>query len=298
MDVENKGHLRFGNFEFRPATGELQRDGAPVRLQAQPAQVLGLLLRNPGKVITRTELKDAIWGTGTFVDFDRGLNFCIAQLRAALGDSAEASVYIRTLPKRGYQFIAPVSGPAEGSSAADRSVALRPAPSRLKGPWVLTLAMLSVAVGLVLLGRFFGPLRQPKASSVPAIRVAVARFDNETGNNELDRFADALSDSVTAKLTASSTGRYGVIGNAAILRVPRDQRDLLAIGSSLHADYVVLAQVRNDSLHCFVLAHLIHLPDQTHVAVTDLNCSASDSLQVPSNLADRIADKFSPLIAR
>ncbi|HET6170000.1 MAG TPA: winged helix-turn-helix domain-containing protein [Terracidiphilus sp.] len=101
--MENQGLLRFGNFEFRPATGELQRDGALVRLQAQPAQVLGLLLRNPGTVITRTELKDAIWGTGTYVDFDRGLNFCIAQLRAALGDSAEASVYIRTLPKRGYQ---------------------------------------------------------------------------------------------------------------------------------------------------------------------------------------------------
>jgi len=89
-----------------------------------------------------------------------------------------------------------------------------------------------------------------------------------------------------------------VIGNAAILRVPRNQRDLLAIGSSLNAGYVVLAQVRRDPSHCFVLAHLIHLPDQTHMAVTELDCSAIESVQVPSSLADRIATQFSPLIAR
>jgi TolB-like protein len=133
---------------------------------------------------------------------------------------------------------------------------------------------------------------------VPSTRVAVARFDNETGDAGLDRFADALTDSVTEKLTVSATGRYGVIGNAAILRVPRSQRDLVAIGSSLHAGYVVLAQVRRDPTHCFVLAHLIRLPEQTHVAVTELDCSAIDSVQVPPTLANRIASQFSPLIAR
>jgi DNA-binding winged helix-turn-helix (wHTH) protein len=67
--------VKFGAFDFDPATRELRRDGAPVRLQPQPAQVLACLLARPGEVVTREELRNAIWGEGTFVDFDRSLNF-------------------------------------------------------------------------------------------------------------------------------------------------------------------------------------------------------------------------------
>jgi TolB-like protein len=80
--------------------------------------------------------------------------------------------------------------------------------------------------------------------------------------------------------------------------VPREQRDLVAIWSALKTDYVVIAQVRRDSTHVYVLAHLIHLPEQTHVAVTELNYPADDSLQAQSDLAERIATRFSPHIER
>jgi TolB-like protein len=135
-------------------------------------------------------------------------------------------------------------------------------------------------------------------AAAQAPRVAVTRFDNDTGDPQFDQLADELSDSVTARLTTSSGDRYGVIGNAAILRLPRSQRDLTAIGSSLNARYVVLAQVRKDSSHFFVLAHLIRLPEQTHVAVTEITCATEDSLQDLSGIAQHIADKFSPLIAQ
>jgi len=161
---------------------------------------------------------------------------------------------------------------------------------------VWALASLVIAIGVVIIWLRIPRLHRPTTSTVPAIRVAVARFDNETGDAGFDRFADALTDAVTARLTAGSTGRYGVIGNAAILRVPRSQRDLVAIASSLHAGYVVIAQVRPDASRCSVLAHLIHLPEQTHVAVTMLKCPAADLVQTPSILGDQIADKFSPLI--
>ena len=291
--------LRFGIFEFFPATGELYRDGVLLRLQAQPAQVLGLLLSRAGQVVTRADIKNAVWGTETFVDFDRGLNFCIAQIRAALGDSAEVPVYVRTLPKRGYQFIAPVTSLPEVPPREDQP-ADPPVPStRHRRPWPagLAVALVSLSV-LTLSARFVRLLHRPAASSPQTTRVAVARFDNETGNPHFDGFADALSDSVTAKLTESGAQHYGVIGNAAILRVPRKQRDLTAIGSSLNAAYVVLAQVRSDSSHVFVLAHLIHLPEQTHVAVTQLDCPVSDSLQVSSDLAQRIVARFSPHVER
>src|SRR5215467_8334133 len=100
--------LQFGLFEFYPATRELYRDGVRLRLQAQPAQVLELLVAKAGEIVTRESLRQAIWGTETFVDFDRGLNFCIAQIRSALGDSAESPRFVRTVPKQGYKFIAPV----------------------------------------------------------------------------------------------------------------------------------------------------------------------------------------------
>jgi len=158
--------------------------------------------------------------------------------------------------------------------------------------------MLIVVCGALVVWERHSPLSQHQISAASATRVAVARFDNETGDAQFDRLADALSDSVTAKLTVAGTDRYRVIGNAAILRAPRSQRDLTAIGSTLNAGYVVLAQVRHDSTHFFILAHLIRLPDQTHVAVTELTCSPDDSLQNQSEMAQRIADRFSPLIAR
>src|ERR1017187_4435197 len=77
----------------------------------------------------------------------------------------------------------------------------------------------------------------------PGMRVAVVRFDNETGNKDYDRFADALTRSVTAELSAAAAGRYGVIGKAAILGLPRDRRDLAAIGSPLGARHVRRGQV-------------------------------------------------------
>ena len=106
--------LHFGIFELAPDTGKLAREGVPVRLQPQPAKVLALLVRRAGEVITREDLRREVWGDGTHVDFDRGLNFCIAQIRTALGDSAESPRYLQTIPKQGYRFIAPVRPAAAG----------------------------------------------------------------------------------------------------------------------------------------------------------------------------------------
>src|SRR5262245_65609786 len=98
----------FGNFTFDTTARELRRNGDIVKLQSQPAHVLAVLIEHAGEVVTRDALRQAIWGGDTFVDFDKGLNFAIAQVRTALGDSADAPTYIRTFPKRGYQFITPV----------------------------------------------------------------------------------------------------------------------------------------------------------------------------------------------
>src|SRR3981189_1951839 len=100
--------VRFGIFEANLETGELRRNGARVKLQDQPFQLLALLLARPGEIVTREEVRSQLWSDDTFVDFDHGLNAAIRRLREALGDSADNPRFVETLARRGYRFIAPV----------------------------------------------------------------------------------------------------------------------------------------------------------------------------------------------
>jgi DNA-binding winged helix-turn-helix (wHTH) protein/TolB-like protein len=309
---------RFGLFAFDAAAGELRRDGELVRLQGQPAVALGCLLANAGRVVTREELQKAIWGDETHVDFERGLNFCIGQLRAALGDDADTPRYVRTIPRRGYQFIGEVevvggvevAGEVEavagkggvGERAGGRP-ASQPSAQASSGPGespiflprvafaclMLLLLAASLAAGYWLHARAFG-------KKVPT--VAVLRFDNETADPTVTRFSDGLTDSVVERLTAVSAGRYDVIGNAAILRLPREQRDLQAIAASLGANYVVLGQVQSNGAQTRILAHLIRLPDQKHLWVVRTDRQVADPLALEAEIAQQVAAEFAPRVER
>lgn len=101
--------LRFGTFEVSPRTGKLLKAGTPIKLPPQPFKVLLLLLDRPGEVVDRDKIRQHLWGDSTFVDFERGINFAINQIRGALSDDAEHPRYIETLPKIGYRFLAQVS---------------------------------------------------------------------------------------------------------------------------------------------------------------------------------------------
>ena len=96
---------RFGPFESRPSSRELYRHGLKLKVRPQPLQLLNLLLSRPGQVVTRESLRDQLWSSETFVDFEQGLNTAVKELRAALGDVASDPHYIQTLPKLGYRFI-------------------------------------------------------------------------------------------------------------------------------------------------------------------------------------------------
>jgi len=97
--------LAFGRFEVRIDSGELFREGVRIRLSAQPFAILLALLRAPGELVSREQLRDQIWGEGTYVDFEHGLNAAVNKLRRALSDSADTPRYIETVPGRGYRFI-------------------------------------------------------------------------------------------------------------------------------------------------------------------------------------------------
>lgn len=107
---------RFGVFEADARSGELRKNGVKLRLQEQPFQILLRLLRHPGEVVTREELRQQLWPADTFVDFDHSLNTAIGKLREAVGDSASSPRFLETLPKRGYRFLAPVQAVEEGGT--------------------------------------------------------------------------------------------------------------------------------------------------------------------------------------
>jgi len=107
---QQRGFIRFGLFELDLRNGELRKQGIKVRLQQQPFQILVALLQHTGEVVTREDLREQLWPMDTFVDFEHGLNAAVKRLRDALGDSAENPVFIETLARRGYRFIAPVQG--------------------------------------------------------------------------------------------------------------------------------------------------------------------------------------------
>lgn len=97
-------------FQIDMRSGELLRSGRVVRLKPQPFKLLQLLISRPGEIVTREEIRQSLWGSETFVDFEQGVNSAIKQVREALNEDADHPLYVETVPKRGYRFIAPIEG--------------------------------------------------------------------------------------------------------------------------------------------------------------------------------------------
>jgi DNA-binding winged helix-turn-helix (wHTH) protein/Tol biopolymer transport system component len=174
---ETPDPLVFGVFEFHSTTLELKRNGERVRLQEMPARILDALLRNPGQLVTRDELRVKLWPSDTFVQFDAGLNTAMNKLRFALRDSATNPQYIETVPRTGYRFVYPVQRmnlrvmpppelPNEPKPAQEE---LTPAPRRRTWMWVAASAILMILIAIGAL--FLVSLRRSRPG--PTVRFAI-----------------------------------------------------------------------------------------------------------------------------
>ena len=142
IQANGRRKVRFSAFEVDLTTNELYQSGVPQHLQEKPFQILALLLERPGELVTRDELQRRLWPDGTVVDFDKGLNTAVKKLRQALGDSADAPVFVETLSRRGYRFISPVdlngSGAVSASATAGDKVPTQSGSAGIgeQGRWV------------------------------------------------------------------------------------------------------------------------------------------------------------------
>lgn len=204
MEVSAQAHgTRFGPFDVDLRSGELHKHGIRLRLQPQPFQILLLLLKHPGEIVTRDELRQALWPADTFVDFDTGLNSAVKKLRDVLDDSAEEPRYIETLPRRGYRFIARVeNGNLPASVVVDEHLAPDPPLGPRPKLWnkrrlviAACCAAFFIVAGLIAWRVFFGasPLTETDT-------ILLASFVNNTGD---PIFNDSLDKALEVKLTES-----------------------------------------------------------------------------------------------
>src|SRR5712664_3641919 len=173
--------LRFGVFEVDLRAGEVHKQGARIRLQEQPFHVLTLLLKRPGEVVTREELRAQNWPADTFVDFDNGLDTSINKLREALGDSADNPRFIETLPRRGYRFIAPVDGVDGATRGTPAGVSVATPTRSRKIVVTATVAVLAAGIAGGLLWRARQARRLTEKDTI-----VLGDFANSTGDAVFD----------------------------------------------------------------------------------------------------------------
>jgi len=154
--------LKFGVFELNLDTQELRKFGTVIKLRPQPFRLLALLASHAGQVVTREEIQEQIWGEDTYVDFEHGMNKCVKQIRTALGDDVNKPVYIETIPRQGYRFLAPVVS----------KTVLAPAP-RVKESSSGIPADLAEMIRTRMAARKSGVAQPPVTPSAPPVEAAV-----------------------------------------------------------------------------------------------------------------------------
>jgi TolB-like protein/DNA-binding winged helix-turn-helix (wHTH) protein len=295
--------LRFGSFELDPSSGELRRAGALLKLQPQPFKVLLYLAASSGRVVSRDELIAHVWGDDTFVDFERGLNYCILQVRTVLGDDAESPRYVQTLPKRGYRFLAPVEGvrlaevattagpepapqPLFSSRAEDegkdasRAARRRPSLAVLAPGAVLVLGLASALLVLA---------RPREGPAVPRNRLAVLPFESLSPEPEQEAFSDGLTEELITRLGRMDPDALGVIARTSVMRFKGTRDDVGQIGRSLGVAYVLEGSVRREASRVRITAQLIRVSDQTHLWAETYDRTLPGALTVQEEIALRVA---------
>jgi TolB-like protein/DNA-binding winged helix-turn-helix (wHTH) protein/Flp pilus assembly protein TadD len=283
--------IRFDSFELDIRAGELRKRGIKLRLHGQPLQVLAALLRRPGDLVTREELRAEIWTADTFVDFDHSLHNAIARLREVLGDSAETPRYIETLPRRGYRFIAPLeevqapriggeNGSKTGNAAA---VALRPKRGR-----ALVLTLISCgAIGLASWAAW--QHSYAKNTVLPIRSIAVLPMQNLSADAAQEYFADGMTDQLITEL--AKIGALRVTSRTSVMRYKGTKKALPEIARELNVDAIVEGSVIRSGQRLRVTAQLLRAPTDQHLWAETYDRDVGDILRLQAEVADAIAQQ-------
>jgi TolB-like protein/DNA-binding winged helix-turn-helix (wHTH) protein/Tfp pilus assembly protein PilF len=302
------GLVRFGDFEANLRTRRLSRCGEAVRLQEKPFQVLAALLENAGNVVTREEIRARVWPDDDYLDFDANLNTALNKLRRALGDLRDQPAFIRTIPRTGYLFIAPITllpeeagreETPEASSAAAPNPACRKPSTEISAPpphhghavpWTFAgFGALLLVLGALAL-RFGWP--HPSWASRPTSGRAVLLvlpFDSPGGDSGDSDFAGGLSDVLITRLSAVNPGALSVIARTTAAQYRNAHKTAEQIGHELTVDYLLEGTVRRDAKRARVFLWLVRTRDQVPVWAGTYDRGPQNALSAEDEISSHVA---------
>jgi TolB-like protein/DNA-binding winged helix-turn-helix (wHTH) protein/Tfp pilus assembly protein PilF len=280
--------LKFGLFEVDLEAGELRKSGMRHKLASQPFQVLRILLEHPQQIVLREELQQRIWPQDTFVDYDLALKKAVNRIREVLGDSAESPRFIETIPRRGYRFIAPISG--NGHEGTVELPVAENAQSRRS-------LRIGIALGLgvaALLGavlefmpsesrhRIFGEDTTPRIRSI-----AVLPLQNLSNDPAQEYFSDGLTDALITDL--AQMGSVRVISRTSSMQYAQTKKSLPEIARELHVEGIIEGTVQRSGDRVRITAQLIYGPSDKHLWANSYERDMRDVFALERDVTEDIA---------
>ena len=312
-DSAGKSSHEFGAFRLDSARGALLRGGVEVHLRPQSLQVLEYLVANSGRLVTRRELMDAVWGQAVVTD--DSLTQCLIDIRRALGD--EDQQVVRTVPRRGFVFELPVtsadgSEPAAGEQAADApppaGTVSRHAPgdaAAAREPtrtWTIPVIIgIAAVLGLLALWMVSRPV-EPAGTPPPAARsnaspnsIAVLRFADLSPAGDQQYLADGLAEEVIHRLAQSPD--LVVIARSSSFAFDPAGTDVREAAAGLNVAHVLEGSVRREGDELRVTAQLIDARTGAHVWSRRFDGRASDVMALQDEIAASVAQSLHASLA-
>lgn len=321
---------RFGVYEVDTRRVEVRRAGMPLKMREQSFLILVCLLEHAGEVVTREELRQVLWPADTFVDFDHSLSTAIMKLRDALGDSTETPVYIETIPKHGYRFVAPVTlekdarnGPshinadsaphlltephgnerglgATADKAPSSTVLGKGASRRAVSNWKLALAAVATLGLLATLFciDIFLPRIRFSERTLPSQKIqyiAVLPLENLSHDPEQEYFADGMTDALLTDLARIDALR--VISRQSVMGYKGSKKPLPEIARELNVDAIVEGTVQRSGDKVRISANLLQAKTDQHLWAKSYERDFRDVLRLQGEVAEDIAREIEVTIS-
>ncbi len=296
LTPEEVERFRFGAFELCPTTGEVLKAGAKIKLQPQPFRLLLLLVSRPGELITREEIRQALWSDGTTVEFDQSLNSCIRQIRAVLGEDVHEPKFIETLPKRGYRFLCSVElirlQPADGTSrntsalaSPDAQMPVVPGSKDNARARFLPGARVRVVAAFAILVVLISAVCWKYYSGSQSTAILVRPFVNQNVSPENAWFVDAITMRLANALAKAPRVKVTRWSGDATKTAPT----IAELRRSFHVDRVLEGSVNLTGGHLDVTMQLVDADTERIVWSHQYSRAAANLGEVQDNVLDSLA---------
>lgn len=306
--------LEFDEFSLDCDRYELLRSGRPVKLEKIPMELLTLLVTKDGRLVTRQEIIEHLWGKEVFVDTEHGINTAIRKIRNVLCDDPEQPRFVQTVTRKGYRFIAPINViPQEGGNGnhsatdllppdttqaqADPPVSSPLAQSHHRASGLVRKAALvlvgAIGVGAVLGGLNVRGVRQrlfahtPRQGGPQIRSLAVLPIENLSGDLSQDFLADGMTEELITELGKSSALR--VISRTSVMQYKGTKKPVQEIARELNVDAVLEGTVLRSGNHLRITANLVQSSPETHLWAETYDSENGDILSVQQRVADSVA---------